>query len=749
MNEPKKISKLEILIIEDNKADLDLINILLAESINSSFNYDLTSAKTLKKGFSLLNKKKFDIILLDLFLPDSEGLESLRQTYKRETNIPIIVLTGLNDVNLGRKAVRLGAQDYLVKGDINENQLIQSIFHSIERKDTIQIKQKLANNLKAKESRLRKIIEMNADAILIINENGKVRFINPAAKRMFGREENDFINQYFGYPIPGDDKVEIEIIQKNGNIKYAEMKLVKIQWEEEDAHLLSLRDITEHRKFEMLLQESEKKYRELFEKSPYPILILNKKGIIVDGNSNLTKLLNEKKRNIINHPFYETALKPMEILELFPLNEENLEKSSLPDPTELKIFLDDEKLLWLNLNFSLIELKKEKLIHVLIEDITNIKRSKEEVRKLEKTLHEMNSLIEYAPLAIFLMHPNGKILRANLEAKQLFKYRESELLNQYIFDLIDTNSLKKAKEHYEEEIYDEMGNNKIEVKIKSKNGDLIHVEITSTILKIADNYVIQSFISDITKRKNYERNREALLDQLIKSLEFKSKFLATMSHDLRTPLNAIVGFSSLLLDGAYGDLNEAQNDYLEDIYTAAEHLTGLIDSILDFSKIEAGKFELNFQEFSLNKIIKQVHSTLKPLYKKKDLYFKIEGIDEEITLYADPLRIKQIFYNLLDNAIKFTEEGGIILKIEEKMNCWEFQIIDTGIGIAQEDYEVVFREFGRVEKDLRKDVSGSGIGLALTKRVVYQHGGDIWFNSTEGKGSTFFFTIPKKNEFHK
>jgi two-component system sensor histidine kinase VicK len=113
------------------------------------------------------------------------------------------------------------------------------------------------------------------------------------------------------------------------------------------------------------------------------------------------------------------------------------------------------------------------------------------------------------------------------------------------------------------------------------------------------------------------------------------------------------------------------------------------------------------------------------------------------------LRIKQIFYNLLDNAIKFTEEGGINLKVVEEKDCWEFQIIDTGIGIAEEDYEVVFREFGRIEKDLRKDVSGSGIGLALAKRVVHQHGGDIWFNSTEGKGSTFFFTIPKNNKFIK
>lgn len=739
-------TKLKILLIEDNQADVDLINILLSQSVNSSFHYDLTTAKNLKQGFLKLHNHHYDVILLDLFLPDSKGLETLTQTCQETQKIPIIILTGLHDVSLGRKAVRLGAQDYLVKGEINENQLIQAIFHSIERKSMNKTIKDLASDLKNEQKKLQKIIELNADAILIINKEGRVKFVNPAAKQMFGREIEDFIDQNFGYPVQSGEKLEIEIIQRDGNIRYAEMKSVQIEWEKEDAYLLSLRDITEHHKFEELLQESEKKYRELFEKTPYPILILDKKGQIIDCNSNFERLLKIQRETLLDRYYRDTLLKPMEDLSLFEGNGKDLNRNKLPNPTEIKLEIHNGDHLWLKLNFSLIRLDEEDLIHILIQDLTKIKKSKEEVRKLEKTLHEMNSLIEYAPLAIFLMHTNGKILRANSEAQYLFKYNESELLTHTIYELIDDKSIERIKKYYRFDIFDKEESKKIEAQIKTKSGEKINVEITSTILKIAENYIIQSFISDITKRKNYERNREALLDQLIKSLEFKSKFLAAMSHDLRTPLNAIVGFSSLLLDGAYGELNESQYDYLKDIYTAADHLTGLIDSILDFSKIEAGKFELNFEEFHLQRIIKQVHSTLKPLYKKKELYFNVENVKKEIKLIADPLRMKQIFYNLLDNAIKFTDNGGITLKAIERGDHWEFQVKDTGMGIEKADYDVVFREFGMVERDLRKDISGSGIGLALTKRLVQQHGGDIWFRSVVGQGTTFFFTIPKDLE---
>jgi len=155
-----------------------------------------------------------------------------------------------------------------------------------------------------------------------------------------------------------------------------------------------------------------------------------------------------------------------------------------------------------------------------------------------------------------------------------------------------------------------------------------------------------------------------------------------------------------------------------------------------------GKFELIIENFELLSITQEIVSIVNHLFKKKGLNISLEGINKHIYIKADQFRFKQILYNLIDNAIKFTERGKIKFRCIEKDDYWEFRVEDTGIGIAKEDYEVVFREFGRIKSD-KRNVSGSGIGLALTKRLVQLHGGEIWFESEVGKGTTFIFTIPK------
>ncbi len=234
------------------------------------------------------------------------------------------------------------------------------------------------------------------------------------------------------------------------------------------------------------------------------------------------------------------------------------------------------------------------------------------------------------------------------------------------------------------------------------------------------------------------------LDNILKTSEFKTDLIATTSHELRTPLNAIIGFTDLLIEQEYGKLNNVQLDFLNDIKVSSEYLLQMISHIMDLSKIEAGRLKLNLQKFSLNNIIEQVNSTLIPLFSKKGLKFKVEGLNKLKEIHADPDRFKEIIYNLLSNAIKFTEKGIITLRAIEELEHWEFQVIDTGIGIAKKDYNVVFREFGRIEHDKNKNVTGTGLGLALTKKLINLHKGKIWFESEVGKGTTFFFTIPKK-----
>ena len=203
--------------------------------------------------------------------------------------------------------------------------------------------------------------------------------------------------------------------------------------------------------------------------------------------------------------------------------------------------------------------------------------------------------------------------------------------------------------------------------------------------------------------KNRTEDLNELLDQeklfkeqLLKSSQFKSEFMASMSHELRTPLTTIIGFTDVILERISGEINKEQENYLNNVKSSAMHLLNLINDILDISKIEAGKLELNIEDVNLSKVINQVDIMVRLMYKKKNLKFEITKIDKNKSIQIDRKRFMEILYNLLSNAIKFTKEGGIKLEILDKEDECVFNIIDTGIGIANEDFALVFKEFKRV-----------------------------------------------------
>lgn len=226
----------------------------------------------------------------------------------------------------------------------------------------------------------------------------------------------------------------------------------------------------------------------------------------------------------------------------------------------------------------------------------------------------------------------------------------------------------------------------------------------------------------------------------------KSEFLANMSHELRTPLNAIIGFSEVLRDKLCGDLNDEQMEFSMDIHSSGQHLLQMINDILDLSKIESGKLELKYEEFEIGGAVDAVLITLKGIASKKSLAIETTLHNPAARLFADPVKFKQILYNLFSNAIKFTPENGKITihtaAIKEEKDCIEVEVTDTGIGIAPEDYPKIFVEFSQVDSSHSRKYEGTGLGLALTKKLVELHGGKIGFESRVGIGSTFRFTLP-------
>jgi two-component system, NtrC family, sensor kinase len=235
--------------------------------------------------------------------------------------------------------------------------------------------------------------------------------------------------------------------------------------------------------------------------------------------------------------------------------------------------------------------------------------------------------------------------------------------------------------------------------------------------------------------------------QLEAASRHKSEFLANMSHELRTPLNAVIGFSEVLLQRMFGDLNAKQDEYLKDIYASGQHLLSLINDILDLSKIEAGRMELAPAPFHLPTALENAVTLVKERAARHAIALHVDVDPRLGEVVGDERKVKQVLLNLLSNAVKFTPEGGRIgLKADRRDGVVEIAITDTGIGIAPEDQAAIFEEFRQVGSDERRKQEGTGLGLTLVKKFVELHGGRIWVESQVGHGSTFTFTLPVRLE---
>ena len=265
-------------------------------------------------------------------------------------------------------------------------------------------------------------------------------------------------------------------------------------------------------------------------------------------------------------------------------------------------------------------------------------------------------------------------------------------------------------------------------------------EFSQEVIELLTTFATQSALAIQNARLFREIADKSL--QLEAASRHKSEFLANMSHELRTPLNAIIGFSEVLTERMFGEVNEKQDEYLKDIYASGQHLLSLINDILDLSKVEAGRMELEVTDFDLPAAIDNALILVRERASRRGIALG-RAIDVGLgTVRGDGRKVKQVLLNLLSNALKFTPEGGRI-DVRATMNegMAEISVADTGVGIAPEDQEAIFEEFRQVGTADKK-VEGTGLGLALSRKFIELHGGRIWVQSRPGTGSTFSFTLP-------
>lgn len=367
------------------------------------------------------------------------------------------------------------------------------------------------------------------------------------------------------------------------------------------------------------------------------------------------------------------------------------------------------------------------------------------VEELERSERRFRAFVELAPDAVVITNGTGQIVLVNSQTEKQFGYTRDELLGESV-DMLLPERFRCAHSRHRSGYVRKtqvraMGESNDLLGLR-KNGEEFSVEISLSPMETGGGVLIGSIIRDVSERTRLGNELREMNTQLKNADIAKDLFLASMSHELRTPLHVIIGFADLLAEELNGSLTGEQKNFVEHILSGSQHLLKVINDILDLSKIQADGFLLRLEFFDTAEAIKEVVNSFQFQVKAKSILLETVT-DWSNTLYADRLRFKQILFNLLGNAIKYTPDGGRIRIDATRRNGFiEITVTDTGIGIAKEEHDAVFDKFHQVGATTGSQPQGTGLGLSITRALVESHGGRIWLESDRGQGSRFTFTMP-------
>ena len=338
-------------------------------------------------------------------------------------------------------------------------------------------------------------------------------------------------------------------------------------------------------------------------------------------------------------------------------------------------------------------------------------------------------------------HANDGILLADEETKkfytgnntacQMLGYSLEEIKNLGVADIHPKEDLPYVLEQFERQVRKEIAVAK-DLPVKRKDGTVFYADVNTSSVTLAGRTYLLGLFRDVTERKRSE-------GALIEAMKVKSDFTSTVSHELRTPLTAIREGIALVLDGTTGAINAEQKEFLSLAKRNVDRLARLINDVLDFQKLQAQKMLFNIQEDDINELIKEVHSTMAPLADKKGLGFALKLEEGLPRVKFDRDRIEQVLTNLMNNAIKFTEKGSIVVASSRGDNIIQVSVKDTGRGVKVEDMGCLFQQFSQLEKINERKTGGTGLGLAISKEIIERHRGKIYVESEFGRGTTFSF----------
>lgn len=738
---------LKVLIVEDDLVDRKSLQRSLSQSTLPVS--DTKFADRLDTALKLLEEENFDVVFLDLGLPDSQGIDSFSAVCSKDPSVAVIVVSGLDDAETTVMAAQKGVQDYLVKGEVDSTLLARTVRYAIERK-------KVGEQLRQAEEKYRMQFEGSLDAIFVADaETGIIIDCNPAATRLVGREKSELIGQHQHILHPqqktteGLSKtfqqhtsenqgqiLETQVVTKTGEIKEVAITASLLEFGGMKVLQGTFRDITERKKAEETIKREKEFAESMFNTAPVIMLVLDNDGRIINFNPCMERISGYSYEEVKGKDWFEVFLPERErsrVKEVFKRaisgtnTKGNINPIITKDGREIAVEWYDETL----------KDKNGQVIGLMAigQDITERQKAEQERRLAEE---KYRTIFENSAAAITLANEKEQIVSWNKFAEELLGMDKEDLYLRPVKSLYPEGQWEKIRAL---DIGQKGVQRHLETVMIRKDGSLVDVDVSLSILKDPEGNILGSIgvTTDITERKRAER-------ELKEAMETKSQFISTVSHELRTPLASMKEAISIVSEEVSGKLNKDQKHFLDIAKRNADRLSRLINEVLDFQKLSANKMKFHMSENDIGEVVRDACHTMTLYAKERKVKLSFELEDDLPKAVFDSDGIMQVLTNLISNAIKFTpEKGRVCVSVQCEDEALAIKVSDTGEGVPKENLPKLFEPFYQAHHSGQK-VKGTGLGLPIVSKIITAHNGRIEVESGVGQGTTFTVFLPLDNK---
>lgn len=746
-----------ILFVEDNPSDAQLI---WSNISRSNIEFVKEFVDTEKEYISALNMFVPDLIISDFSMPQFNGMTALLIRNELTPDIPFLIVTGAQNEEIAVECMKAGADDYVIKQNLSR--LGEAINSAINKKEIIKQKKFIEENLRISEERFREVTVHSGEWIWEVDANGLYTYVSHVSESLLGYTPEELIGKKYIYDSFLQDsreemkKVVLSVFSKKEILSNFENPSIH-----KDGHIVFLqtsgnptldekgnlkgyrgadRDITKRKYAEDMLRHSEEKFNKAFHNSPDAI-------IITRSSDGLFSEINDVFEKISGYPREEIIGMTSGDLNLWVNADDRdhfgsilKEKGRVTDFKSLfKTKLDEIRNV--TLSGEIYEVNGENYILAIIRDITEQLKSEEALKQSEA---RFRSYFDLSGVGVAITSPTTGWVEVNDRLCRMLGYSSEEIYKSTWPQLTHPDDLNIDMDNFNQVISGKIDEYSIDKRFFRKDGETIWTNLSVRCVRDQTGQVdyFVALLFDITERKRVETELIKAKLKAEESDRLKTAFLHNVSHEIRTPLNAILGFATLISEPGLSP--DEQASYMETIQEGSDQLLSVISTIVDISSAEARVLKKNVTSFNLN-------STLKSLYKQflikapensNSLNMKLGLNDKDAIIASDTTRFIQIISNLLNNALKFTENGSVDFGYSVNGVMLEFYVSDTGIGITSDELTKIFDSFYQVETTLDRNYGGTGLGLSLCKAYVELLGGKIWVTSNLSVGSTFYFNIP-------